>query len=310
MEIRQILHYNLFEKIGEGISGEVYRAWDNDQQKPAAVKILRRTPASQHLTDRLSTARALIHQEHPNIGRIYHVVEKGDLTAVVMEHVTGQSLADIISCEDKTDYNILDIFAQAARGLKEIHAMKLLHGNLKPSNIMVSSEGIVKLIDAGLSLFEDYQLNPEFEAPAEAYHYLSPEQVLNQDITVKSDLFSLGGIFYRCVAGELPFDGVDANDICRSILDYQPNFTALRSRGTSGDKILLLEKLLAKEPEDRLTSSSELEITLREMRSFHDDYQKLQALMKPPPSSRRYVSIAVLVALLLIFWYVVTSGRH
>ncbi len=310
MEIRQVLHYNLFEKIGEGISGEVFRAWDNQQQLPAAVKILKNTPASGHLTDRLSTARALIHKEHPNLCRIYHVVEHDDYTAIVMEYVNGASLADIIKNKHLGKHSVLNIFAQVARGLREIHAMKLVHGNLKPGNIMVSTEGEVKLLDAGLSIFDNYQLNPEFEAPKEAYYYLSPEQVLNQDCTPRADLFSLGTIFYQCITGSIPFDGKDVDGVSHSIVEYHPNFTGLRSQTISGDQILLLERLLTKDPQDRLTSSSELEITLKEMLSFHDDYDKLQAFMKPPPNPRKYISVAVLVALLLIFWYVVTSGRH
>jgi serine/threonine protein kinase len=310
MEIRQLSNYQIFEKIGEGLTGVVYKGWDNQQQKPAAIKILRQPATAELFREQLSTAKALIHADHPNLCRIYEVGQIENEAYIIMELVEGQSLRDIILQRQQDSYDLLDLAAQITRGLKAIHAMKLIHGNLKPSNIMISGENAVTLLDAGLSPFKNFQQNPEFVAPYEAFHYLTPEHILSQPLTPKSDLFSLGTVLYQFASGVQPFTGKNEEALCEAILNHIPDFPGLRNRNIPGDQILLIERLLAKKPEERISSTGELLVTLKEMRSFHKDYEKLQAFLKPPPSPRTYLSIAVLVVLLLVFWYVVTSFKH
>ncbi|UCG61439.1 MAG: serine/threonine protein kinase [Candidatus Zixiibacteriota bacterium] len=307
MEIRQISGYHIFEQIGEGINGVVYKAWDNQQQRPAAIKILRQPPTPDLFRNYLSTAKALIHADDPNLCRIYEVGKTDNEAYIIMELAEGISLREILLRAKDVDYDFIDLAFRITRGLKAIHAMKLVHGNLKPSNIMISNVGEVKLLDAGLSRFKNFQTDPEFVAPYEPYHYISPEQVLNQPTTIKSDLFSLGVILYQLASGEQPFTGKNEDELCEAILNHEPDFPALRDHDIPGDQILLIERLLAKDPSERITSSGELLITLKEMRSFHKDYEKLHNFFRPTPSPRTYLSIAVLVVLLLIFWWVVTT---
>ncbi len=280
MEIRQVSNYHIFEKLGEGISGVVYRAWDNTQQRPAAIKILKHPPTTEYFRDYLSTAKALIHADHPNLCGIYEVGKTDDEAYIIMELIDGVTFKDIILQRKQSDYDFVDTAFRIARGLKAIHNMKLVHGNLKPSNIMISELGEVKLLDAGLSVFKNFQQNPEFVAPYDPYHYLSPEHVLNQPITAKSDLFSLGILLFQLISGSLPFSGKDEDALCESILKYRPMFTDLRSQSVPGDHILLLERLLAKDPSERITSTGELLITLKEMRSFHKEFDNLHSFIK------------------------------
>ncbi|UCE24183.1 MAG: serine/threonine protein kinase [Candidatus Zixiibacteriota bacterium] len=310
MEIRQVSTYHLFEKLGEGLSGVVYKGWDNSQQRPAAVKILRQPPSPDLTREYLSTAKALIHADHPNLCRIYEVGQTENEAYIIMELVEGMTLKDIILQRRQSDHDFLDLAVQITRGLKAIHSMKLIHGNLKPTNIIISGENAVTLLDAGLSPFKNFQQNPEFVAPYEPYHYLSPEHILNQPITPRSDLFSLGTVLYHFVSGVQPFTGKDEDALCDAILNFKPDFPGLREFGIPGDQILLIEKLLAKKPDERIYNTGELLITLKEMREYHRDTEKLHAFIKPPPSPRTYLSIAVLVVLLLVFWYVVTSFKH
>ena len=310
MEIRQISGYHIFEQIGEGINGVVYKAWDNNQQRPAAIKILRQPPSPDLFRIYLSTAKALIHADDPNLCRIYEVGKTDTEAYIIMELAEGISLKEILLRCKEVDYDFIDLAFRITRGLKTIHAMKLVHGNLKPSNIMISNAGEVKLLDAGLTHFRNFQSDPEFVAPYEPYHYISPEQILNQPLTPKSDLFSLGVILYQLASGSQPFTGKNEDELCDAILNYRPDFAGLREHGVSGDQILLIERLLAKDASERITSSGELLITLKEMRSFHKDFEKLHAFFKPAPSPRTYLSVAVLVMLLLIFWYVVTSFKQ
>ncbi|UCD62863.1 MAG: serine/threonine protein kinase [Candidatus Zixiibacteriota bacterium] len=310
MEIRQVSHYNLFEKIGEGVSGVVYKAWDNAQQKPAAVKILRESSSRESLQNRLTAAKALVHQTHPNLVGIYQVGEADGSWYVASELIDGVTLREVILNRRQSNHDFLDLACQIAEGLKSLHAMKLAHGNLKPTNIMIDGEGGVKLLDAGLSIFTGFQHNPDFVAPYEAYHYLSPEQLQGKPSSPESDMFSTGTVFYQFLSGELPFSGINESALCDSILSETPDFTGLRKKDIQGDVILVLEKLLAKDPGDRLGSSGELLITLKAIASFHEDHERPQASTGGKHSPRQYLSLSILFVLLIVLWYVVTTMKH
>jgi len=310
MEIRQLSSYHIFEEIGQGLSGIVYKAWDNSQQRPAAIKILRQPASNELFRDFLSTAKALIHVDHPNLCGIYEVGQDGGEAYVIMELIEGYSLKEIFLRRRHSEYDFLNLAMQLTNGLKAIHDNKLIHGNLKPSNIIITDTGEAKILDAGMTLFKNFHSNPEFVAPYDPYHYLSPEHILNQKLTVRSDLFCLGTIFYQLASGSQPFSGRNEDALIKSILEFTPDFPGLRAKGVPGDHILLIEKLLSKNPADRFASAGELMITLNEISAFHHDHEKLQAFLRPPQNPRSYLSIAVLVALLLIFWYVVTTIKH
>ncbi len=310
MEIRQVSSYHLFEEIGQGLSGVVYKAWDNIQQRPAAVKILRQSASNELSRDYLSTAKALVHIDHPNLCGVFEVGQADNEAYVIMELIDGVSLREIFLRRKHGEYDFLNLAKQLTNGLKAIHDNKLIHGNLKPSNILITDTGEAKILDAGMTLFRNFQANPEFVAPYDPYHYLSPEHILNQKLEVRSDLFSLGTVLYQLASGTQPFSGRNEEALIKAILEFTPDFPALRDKGVPGDHILLIEKLLAKTPADRFASTGELLITLNEMSAFHQDYNKLQAFLRPPQNPRSYLSIAVLVALLVIFWYVITTVKH
>ena len=309
MEVRQVSHYRAFEEIGKGVSGTVYKAWDDRQQRPAAIKILRPSAGTELSRKMLSTARALIHAPHPNMATIYDVGEEDGSAYIISEVVDGVSLKEIFLKRRQADYDFLDLCIQIAIALKDIHSMKLVHGNLKPSNIFLCDDGEVKLLDAGLSPFIGFQLDPEFVAPYEAYHYIAPEQIEGREISARTDLFALGTIMYQFHAESPPFTGNNENALAKAILDSTPDCAGLRKKSVPGDQVLLIEKLLAKEPRDRLTGANELLVTLKAMKAFAEDYSRIEETLNTPKKQPKYITYSALAVLFIILWLLIASFR-
>lgn len=307
MEVRQFLHYSTYEKIGEGINGTVFKAWDTRQHRIVALKVLR-PPATPHAgMTRHGLIRSQIGLDHPNLAQIHRLEEIDGEQVIVMEHIEGLSLKDILLHRRHHEHDLLTLTRQISAGLRALHINKLIHGNLKPTNIMIDSGGVIKLLDAGLNPFRGYHFAPEFVSPFEALHYLAPEQIRAETISERTDLFSLGIVLYQMATGRLPFEGKDEDAVTGAILNDSPDFTRLDQANLTRDLYLLIKKLLNKNPFERITGSAELAITADEMAAFRRNEVTLSDKLIPAESPRAYLMIAALVLLLIIFWLVVTS---
>ncbi|NOY89266.1 MAG: serine/threonine protein kinase [FCB group bacterium] len=307
MEIKSFLHYQTVEVIGEGLSGVVYKAWDTKQNRAVAIKALKFPRDKASSLFNLNDIKTLTHIEHPHLCNVYKVDEKDGYPFIVMELIEGKTLQQLLREKEFNPFQFLKAAIQISRGLNRLHHEKIVHGNLKPANIMVNNEGTFKLLDAGLSSFKNFQNNPDFVPPYEAFHYLSPEQIANNELTFKSDLFSLGVIFYQMLSGVLPFEGEDEDALCKSILNVTPSYKKLLKRKIPGDYILVIEKLLAKNPAERFLHTDELLVTLEEIDIFESHENKYKASKYNHHSPRQYLMISLLVVLLIIFWYIITS---
>jgi|GEM_PF-5593534 len=307
MEIKSFLHYQTVEVIGEGLSRVVYKAWDTKQNRSVAIKVLKIPQDKASLLFNLNDVKTLTHIEHPNLCNVYAVGEKDGYPFIVMELIEGKTLQQLFMKKEFDRLKFLNAAIQISKGLNRLHHEKIVHGNLKPTNIMVNNEGTFKLLDTGLSLFKDFQNNPDFVPPYEAFHYLSPEQITGNELTFKLDLFSLGIIFYQMLSGVLPFDGKDEDALCKSIMNDTPSYKKLLKRKISGDYILVIEKLLAKNPAERFLHTDELLVTLEEIDIFESHENKYKANRYNHHNPRQYLMISLLVVLLIIFWYIITS---
>ena len=309
---QRLLHYTIVENLGEGGSGQVYKAWDTEQQRMVALKLLK-PQLIENVVFRahcLTTVNRLSGCCHPNICSVFGIHKVDESYLIVTEYLEGATLRELIRRGPLDNHKFLNIAAQIAEGLKYAHEKLVTHGNIKPSNVMITGDGQVKIMDFGLECFHDTDEARGVESSLEGLSYLAPEQITSEPVTQLADFFSLGALFYKLLSGRRPFTGDTRETIENSILHYKPDFQTLRAKKIPGDTILMIEKLLAKRSSDRFSSASELSITLQAMRSFEREPATRKFLQVKPQTPRQFLVISLLALLLVVMWYVVTTYRH
>ncbi len=274
-----ISHYHITAKLGEGGMGAVYRAEDLSLKRAVALKFLPLELAAdaQARQRLLNEARAASRLNHPNIATIYEVSEADRAPFIAMELVVGESLKQLLSRGALPPEQLLDVAQQIAEGLNEAHKSGVLHHDIKPANIMLDSKRRVKVLDFGLAMFTGRERAPgeteENFITRTATHwstggtvpYMSPEQLRGELTDVRSDIFSFGVLLYECLTGRLPFRGETSIDILHAILRQPP--TPMRSLvpDVSSEWEQLIERCLAKSPEQRFRSMGEVLEALRRL---------------------------------------------
>ena len=221
--------YRIIGKLGAGGMGEVYKAEDPALLRTVAIKVLSKhgEAAADAQTRFLREARAASAFNHPNIVTIYEIGEADEHSYIVMEYVEGQSLREMISRKAVKPESLLDIAMQTCDALVEAHSHGIIHRDIKPENILVTDRGRVKLVDFGLAKTvtrseKDGATAPdsltETGAVMGTLSYMSPEQLRDEDLDVRTDIFSFGIVLYEIVTGDLPFLGSNAFEVAASIL--------------------------------------------------------------------------------------------
>jgi tetratricopeptide (TPR) repeat protein/tRNA A-37 threonylcarbamoyl transferase component Bud32 len=277
-----ISHYRVIERLGQGGMGEVYLAEDVRLHRQVALKLFRQQ--SEHTGDEqarlFNEARAASALNHPNIAVIYDVevstLPEGKVYLLAMEYVPGRTLADLIAASALSLDDILDIGAQAADGFAEAHERGVVHRDIKPSNLMVA-QGRVKILDFGLA-----RVQPVVSADARTWtrddahpagfagtlHYMSPEQALGKPLDARSDIFSLGVVFYEMLAGRRPFEGDNLVQVADAILHREPPPLPVRFSDPRFPEVeRLVSRMLAKSLEERVTNLREVATTMNRLRS-------------------------------------------
>lgn len=309
---QRLLHYDTIEKLGEGGSGQVYKAWDTERQRMVALKLLKPqlTETVAFRAHCLTAVNRLSGCRHPNICSVFGIHEFNKSYLIVTEYLEGATLRELIKPGPLDNHTFLNIAAQIADGLKYAHERLVTHGNIKPSNVMVTGDGQVKIMDFGLACFHDTDEATGVEPSLERFSYLAPEQITGEPVTQLADFFSLGALFYELLTDRRPFTGDTQETVETSILHDKPDFQTLRAKKIPGDTILMIEKLLAKNPLERFSSADELSITLKAMRSFERESATRKFLQVKPRTARQYLFISLLAFLLVVLWYVVTTYRN
>ncbi|MEW5994032.1 MAG: serine/threonine-protein kinase [Candidatus Zixiibacteriota bacterium] len=297
------------EKMGAGPSGIVYKAWDDRRQRVVSLKWLR--PEVMQVASFRTRCLTIAHRRseflHPGICAVYDVRQSEGCYALVTEFADGRPLSRLIDGGPLDNHRFLEIALRLAETLDFAHRYNIVHGNLKPTNIFVSADNKIKVTDFGLTCYPEVDEALGRHPSVAVASFFSPEQIAGHEQTPQSDFFSLGSLFYWLLSGRAPFGAGSIEDLLSSILVDEPDYTALLDANIPGDTVLLLKKLLAKQPDERFESAHELVVTLEAMRSF----EKTSALDKfldiKPRSTRQYLMISLLVALLLVFWIVVTT---
>ncbi len=255
-----VSRYEILEEVGSGGMARVYSAKDLLLNRVVAVKILREQFADdEQFVERFRReARSAASLSHPNIVSIYDVGETGGVHFIVMEFVHGKNLRQLSIEKDNFPQEfIVSVGKQIALGLAHAHEHGIIHRDIKPHNILITSEGRVKVTDFGIAQAMSTSNLTQTGTVLGSVHYFSPEQARGVNVQAASDLYSLGIVLYEMITGRVPFTGESAVSIAlKQIQDTPPS---LRRTAHEVDRDLeqLVFKLLAKEIKDRPASARE-----------------------------------------------------
>ena len=291
-------HFKITAKLGEGGMGEVYRAEDTKLGREVAIKVLPAEMAEDpaRLERFQREARAVAALNHPNIVTIYSVEEAGGTHFITMELVEGHTLSQEIPDGGLELGRFFELAIAMTRALAAAHAKGITHRDLKPANVMVNREGQVKVLDFGLAKLTEESVAPEMtQMPTEVLTqeglvigtipYMSPEQVEGKSIDPRTDIFSLGVLFYEMATGDRPFKGDTSPALMSSILKDVPA-PVIETRSDLPRHLgRILHRCLEKNPQHRYSSASDLAYELESFRKEHESDTSLAARPTPPPVS-------------------------
>lgn len=209
--------YRLDVRIAQGGMGEVWKGWDIQLNRPVAIKALRSdiTNAEAKLRRLRAEAHNSANLAHPNIAALFEYYEHDGIGFLIMEYVPSKSLADLYHEHPggMDPLQLLPILIQTARGLFVAHSHGVVHRDVKPANIMVGSNGDVKITDFGVSYSTNQEQITQDGMVVGTAQYISPEQAQGEQATPQSDIYSLGVVAYEGIAGHRPFTGATPVDI-------------------------------------------------------------------------------------------------
>jgi Tol biopolymer transport system component len=313
-----VAHYRILEKIGSGGMGDVYLAQDTTLDRKIALKVL--PPELADSAERRARftreAKAVAALNHPNIVTVYSVEEARGVHFITMELVKGKTLSEILPGKGFAMVRFFEIAIPLADALAAAHQQGITHRDLKPANVMVSENGRVKVLDFGLAkAIRDFSSRDAGEfvtqsATLEGHivgtpAYMSPEQAEGKTIDPRSDIFSLGVVFYEMLTGERPFAGGTAPSIVSSILKDRPRPVSDLQPAIPRGLARLVHRCLAKDPIDRYQSAIDLRHGLEETKQ---DVDSGDALPIPPPEQVRRRSLWLPLAMLAVILVGVAAG--
>ena len=208
--------YQIIKTIGEGGMANVYLAYDTILERNVAVKILRGDLANDEKFVRRFQREALSASSlsHPNIVEVYDVGEDNGIYYIVMEYIEGKHLKQLLKKRGKLTINeVIDIMLQITDGMACAHDSYIIHRDIKPQNIMILENGIVKITDFGIAMALNSTQLTQTNSVMGSVHYLPPEQASGKGSTIQSDIYSMGILMYELLTGTLPFKGDNAVEI-------------------------------------------------------------------------------------------------
>jgi serine/threonine protein kinase/tetratricopeptide (TPR) repeat protein len=279
MNTNIISHYRILEKLGAGGMGEVYLAEDTRLERRVALKVL---PASyQYDPERrerfLREARAASALRSPNVAAIYDLGESENAMFIAMEYVEGELLSGKLEGGPLDSNLAIDIATQCAEALDEAHSLGIIHRDIKSSNLIVTARGLVKVLDFGLAKITSPPTQPDDPrttplgmetAPGVilgTVAYMSPEQARGLEVDCRSDLFSLGVLFYEMLTGKRPFEGGTTGDLLVSILSREPEPLSSPAGPLSAEMQWVISKALRKDKTLRYQTARDFIIDLKNL---------------------------------------------
>jgi serine/threonine protein kinase/Tol biopolymer transport system component len=308
------LHYRIVEKIGEGGMGTVYKAVDTHLDRPVAIKVL----PPEKIADPGRKARFALEAKaasalrHPNIVVIHDIASDRGREFIVMELVEGQSLDLLIGRRGLKLAEALGLAVQIADGLAKAHAAGIVHRDLKPTNIMVTADGLAKILDFGLAKLTENlpssEAGPTMTLAAEGKPrteegtivgtaaYMSPEQAEGQAVDARSDIFSFGAVLYEMLTGRKAFGRESPMKTLAAVLGEEPRPASDVHAAVPPELERVLNRCLRKDPQRRWQTMSDLRVALQELKEDSES-GKLRAAVPASPRGRKRTTLLAVLAL-------------
>ena len=326
MSLGRIGKYEILERIGAGGIGVVFRARDTFLDRVVALKVLSEANAAEpELRARLMReARLEASLSHPNIATCFEVAEDvpvpddlldpdgigphpGRILFLTMEYVPGTDLLALVEGKPLPIPRVLDLAIQIAAGLEAAHGAGVIHRDLKPGNVRVTPDGLVKILDFGLAcirapgasgaLVDTSSFRTSEGRIMGTAPYMAPEQARGGTVDARSDLFSFGVVLYQAVTGRLPFTGQNSLEVFYAAASEEAPPLARFARGVPDELERIVQKLLAKRPEERYQSAHEVLTDLRRLDAGRAPSSRGYARVHA--GRRRSVAVTVTVVLAL-----------
>lgn len=255
-------HYEVTAELGRGGMGVVYKGWDPSLNRHVAIKALgEHLLSDKGLIERFTReAKATAALNHQNVIQIYFIGEEQGQPYFAMEFIEGESLDEILQGNNTLSIShAKNLLQQACKGLSAAHQLELVHRDIKPANIMITHDGTLKIVDFGIAQTREYgeKLTNTGEFVGTP-GYLSPEVCIGQEVDLRSDIFSLGIVFYEMLAGKVPFENDSPLGLMLEVV--QADIPDIRELNKKVDKktSFILNKMIAKSPEERYQNCDEI----------------------------------------------------
>jgi eukaryotic-like serine/threonine-protein kinase len=314
-----ISHYRIVEKLGGGGMGVVYKAEDTRLHRFVALKFLPDEVAQdpQALARFQREAQAASALNHPNICTIYDIGEHDGRAFIAMEFISGKTLDRLIPRNGLRVNEALKQSVQIANALAAAHNAGIVHRDLKPGNVMATEQGLVKVLDFGLAKLTESGSSGEDEATRTlkptteegvivgTVSYMSPEQAEGKKVDARSDIFSFGAVLYEMVTGRRAFQGNSRLSTLTAILREEPKPAGQVVDGLPRELERIIARCLRKDPERRFQTTSDLKVTLEELKE-ESDSGTLGVVTRPRHQLRGVVWVIALAAVCLVgaIWFV------
>ncbi|MGA7379627.1 MAG: protein kinase [Terriglobales bacterium] len=279
---RTLSHYEILDDLGAGGMGVVYRAHDTRLDRDVAIKVL---PTDRPLSE---TARKRFQREalaasalnHPNIITIYEVGSEENTDFIVMEYVRGATLSSLLKKRPLGMAEATRYCVQIADALAKAHASGIIHRDLKPGNIMITEDGLVKVLDFGLAKFDAFAASKDGEGSDSdtavkeltltqpgmitgTVAYMSPEQARGERVDARSDIFSFGIVMFEALSRHLPFTGPNSIAVLHNLHFSPPRNLGELAPKTPKPLAALVSRMLEKKPDKRIQTMAEVATELR-----------------------------------------------
>jgi len=312
-----LLHYRVTEKIGEGGMGAVYKAVDTHLDRPVALKVLppEKVADAERKARFVQEAKAASALRHPNIVVIHDIASDGGQDFIVMELVEGRSLDQIIGRRGLKLNEALGYAVQIADGLAKAHGAGIVHRDLKPTNVMVTPDGLVKILDFGLAKLTesgpDSGAGPTMTLDAEGKPrteegfivgtaaYMSPEQAEGQKIDARSDVFSFGSVLYEMLTGRKAFARDSQMKTLAAVLTEEPKPASSVNDVVPVELERVVARCLRKDPTRRWQTMSDLKVALQDLKEDSES-GRLQAAAPAGRGKTRTALFAVAASVFVL----------
>ncbi len=308
---RTVSHYEVVEMLGAGGMGVLYRAQDTELGRTVALKFL---PPQWSLNPDFNErfrqeARAVAALDHPNVCAIYEVGETEESQLfIAMAHYQGQTVREKISRGPLDVDDALELARQTASGLAAAHRAGLVHRDIKPGNLIVTDEGVLKILDFGLAKTAEASVTEagmRLGTPA----YMSPEQTRGEEVDGRTDLWSLGVVLYEMLTGGRPFRGDSNSAVIHAIRHEEPEQQGELRERQSPDVERLVLRLLSKDPEERHAGAELLSEELALSSATSSGESARQSRIRRRPSWVAFAGLAAAVLLLVAVGSLVLGDR-